>query len=75
MLKIIIDHKLCIGCGLCVDSCPVPVFEFDEDQELPVVVDLQGCLICRTCEGLCCAGALKVEYPDYELTFNLIGEF
>ena len=30
-MKVKVDADLCIGCGLCTETCP-DVFEMDEDQ-------------------------------------------
>jgi ferredoxin len=30
-MKVTIDKDLCVGCGLCVSSCP-DVFEMEEDK-------------------------------------------
>lgn len=34
-MKITLDHEGCIGCGLCVGSCP-SVFEFAYDEKAVV---------------------------------------
>ncbi len=70
-VKIRIDPDRCSGCALCVDGCPVPSIAFDEEKGIPYVIDVEGCLICRTCENLCSTGALKVDFPDYELKTDM----
>ncbi len=72
-LKIRIDLDRCSGCALCVDGCPVPSLAFDEAKGIPYVIDEPGCLICRTCETLCSTGALRVEFPEYELKADMDG--
>lgn len=37
-MKARIDKEICIGCGLCVDTCPA-VFKMEEDKAI-VIVDL-----------------------------------
>ena len=34
-MKVVVDAELCVGCGLCVDSCP-EVFQMDDDKAVPV---------------------------------------
>lgn len=52
----------CTGCGLCVDFCPVNVFEMAEagGRPLPDAVRAADCWACDTCVGQCPTGALRV---------------
>lgn len=54
-IKIVIDHKKCIGAGClnCVDSCPREVLDWDKEQKKVVVVNFQECLLCFACEEAC----------------------
>lgn len=70
-VEIRINSEICSGCALCVDGCPVPTIAFNEEKEIPYVIDLEGCVICRTCENLCPMGAIKVDFPDYELKTDM----
>jgi len=38
VLLIVIDEELCIGCGLCEDSCP-KVFKVGEDGVAHVIIE------------------------------------
>jgi NAD-dependent dihydropyrimidine dehydrogenase PreA subunit len=58
MVEIKIDIEKCTGCGTCVDTCPVEVFEIREEKS--VVVNLDECLVCMACEVQCPEGAIKV---------------
>lgn len=62
MLKIMVHEDKCVGCACCVDACPIPCYEFDEEKKKPVVTpeaeDL--CIVCRTCENICPTDAIEV---------------
>lgn len=62
MLKIELDKERCTGCGLCVDFCPVEVFELvnENGHKYPSAVRAQECWACDTCVGQCPTGALRV---------------
>ncbi|MEM0313793.1 MAG: 4Fe-4S dicluster domain-containing protein [Candidatus Bathyarchaeia archaeon] len=58
MVKIVVDSAKCTGCGTCVDTCPVGVYELKDNKSVPVKVD--ECLVCRACEAQCPEGAIQV---------------
>ena len=59
MVKIIVDRDKCIGCGNCVDVCPVGVYELDEEQK-SVPVNADECIACLACETECPSEAIQV---------------
>lgn len=54
-IKIVIDHKKCLGrkCLNCVDSCPVEVLDWDKEQKKVAVVNMDECIVCLACEEAC----------------------
>jgi len=46
----------CIGCGACVDECPVNAIS-EEDGKY--VINADECLDCGACAGVCPVGAPK----------------
>ena len=54
--KINLDE--CLGCGACVDECPVGAIS---EQDGKYVIDADQCLDCGACEGACPVGAPKAE--------------
>lgn len=53
----------CLGCGLCVTSCGRSVYAFDYDQNRPVVISPDKCMVgCTTCATICLQDA--IEFPS-----------
>ena len=48
-----IDVRLCNGCGICVEHCPMDVFRMDKETSkafIKYVRDCQSCFLCvREC--------------------------
>lgn len=55
----VVDEDRCVGCGECVDVCPVDVFEMKDDKSVPVNPD--ECLGCESCIEVCEPGAIVIE--------------
>lgn len=54
-----VDADKCVGCGECVDVCPVEVYELNDGKSVPVHDD--ECLGCESCVEVCEANAIVVE--------------
>ena len=48
-----------LGCGECVDVCPVEVYEIKDGKSEPV--NAEECLGCESCVEVCEASAITVE--------------
>ncbi len=59
MVDIQIDREACMGCGVCVNSCPAGVFEMEDDKAV-TNGNIKDCTLCKTCESSCPAGAITV---------------
>jgi NAD-dependent dihydropyrimidine dehydrogenase PreA subunit len=53
-----VDEEKCIGCGECVEICPVDVFEIQKEKAVPV--NAEECLGCESCVESCEQGAITV---------------
>jgi len=51
-----VDRDECVGCGVCVEECPVDAIELvDEIAE----IDMETCIRCGTCHDACPQDAVK----------------
>jgi formate hydrogenlyase subunit 6/NADH:ubiquinone oxidoreductase subunit I len=55
------DEEECIGCGACMDICPVDAVKMEED--LPQV-DMDWCIGCGVCTVKCPSDAITMEPRD-----------
>lgn len=60
-----IDVKLCTGCGICVNNCPMDIFRMDEETGKAFIKYIRDCQCCSLCEVDCPEGAISVM-PFYE---------
>jgi NAD-dependent dihydropyrimidine dehydrogenase PreA subunit len=56
-----IDEELCIGCGDCVNSCPMDVIRMDEESEKAVIRYGEDCMNCEQCVLDCPVDAIAVN--------------
>jgi len=57
-----VDESLCVGCGACLDECPVGAIRLKvtEDGEVRSNIMTTHCCGCRTCTIYCVRSAIKV---------------
>ena len=53
-----VDREKCVGCGECVDICPVDVYELQDDKS--VVANGEECLGCESCLEVCEENAITI---------------
>lgn len=58
MVEIKVDNDKCTGCGTCVDTCPMEVFEIKDEKSVPVKPE--ECIVCRACEVECPEEAIQI---------------
>ncbi|VBB42670.1 Ferredoxin-3 [uncultured Desulfatiglans sp.] len=54
-----VDAEKCVGCGECVEVCPVDVYEIIDEKSVPVNED--ECLGCESCVEVCEHEAITVS--------------
>ena len=54
-----VDLEKCVGCGECVEVCPVDVYETQNEKS--VVVNADECLACESCIEVCEEDAITIE--------------
>ena len=55
-----IDEEICIGCGDCVNSCPMDVIRMDEESDKAVIRYGEDCMNCEQCVLDCPVDAITV---------------
>lgn len=67
MGKIVIDTRVCKGCGYCISFCPQKVLQFGEQRNscgygnrCPEMIEGAKCVACKTCAIVCPDSAITV---------------
>lgn len=60
-----IDQEKCIGCGICVEKCPLDAVRLNEKRKAYIAYP-DDCMTCFLCERMCPKGAIFV-HPFKEL--------
>lgn len=62
MVTIKVNLEKCTGCGTCVATCPVGVYELKKTggSEKSEPVNQDQCIVCRACEVQCPESAITV---------------
>jgi len=63
---IIVFHRLCKGCGLCLEKCSQKAISFSKTDlgvyGTPTIeIDLKKCNLCGICEIICPDSAIKIQ--------------
>lgn len=57
-VPMVVDHQLCVNCGLCLPDCPKEAIAHSEDGRGKPVIS-QGCVACQVCAKTCPQDAIK----------------
>ncbi|MCL5734942.1 MAG: 2Fe-2S iron-sulfur cluster-binding protein [Actinobacteria bacterium] len=75
LTKLHVDEDACTGCGLCVQACPMDIYEISVSDGVAAVkdgtktgflgrADAVDCIGCSRCEKICPVGAIEVVRLD-----------
>lgn len=53
----VINKNNCVGCGHCINNCPVEAISFDEN--MIAHIDQEKCIHCGTCINICPMSAIE----------------
>jgi ferredoxin len=67
-----VDQDLCVGCGICVDECPVDAITQDESRR--AFIEDSRCIRCGKCHDVCPQEAVRhdSERIPQEVEVNII---
>jgi ferredoxin len=51
-----VNNDECIGCGICVEECPVGTISMNGDK---AEIDMDNCIRCGVCHKVCPQGAVE----------------
>lgn len=74
MPSVAIAEAGCRGCSLCVDLCPVQVFDSSPDGALAVVAREEDCISCLACFYACPSRCIDVKDVVHEKPYHRIDE-
>lgn len=57
-----VNKHLCIGCGTCINNCPVNAIVFDANRKAEINDDI--CIGCSKCIGVCPKGAIEIPWAS-----------
>ncbi len=57
--EIVVDSEKCVGCGECVDVCPVTVYEMKDGKSEPT--NVEECLGCESCVEVCEQDCIEIK--------------
>ena len=65
-----IDTDKCVGCGICIEICPLDVFYISEDKKKSVIAYPECCQSCGQCYLYCPTGSLGISNDVYGYAFT-----
>jgi NAD-dependent dihydropyrimidine dehydrogenase PreA subunit len=63
-----VSAVVCVGCGVCIDSCPTDVIDYDGETQKAVVAHLGDCQSCFLCVFDCPVDAITIRQQRFPLS-------
>ena len=54
-----VNKNKCIGCGTCLNICPVNAIKLDENGKAQI--DKEICIQCGSCQNVCPVEAIEIK--------------
>jgi ferredoxin len=51
-----VDEDMCVGCGVCVNECPVNAISMENGK---AKINMSKCIRCKKCHDICPQKAIK----------------
>jgi len=51
-----VNEDMCVGCGICVDDCPVRAISMEDEKAR---INMEECIHCGTCHSVCPQEAVR----------------
>lgn len=61
MVSIKVDESKCVGCGACVNVCPVQMYELKNGKSKVKQEKIKDCMECHACEISCPQRAITID--------------
>lgn len=55
-----INEEKCVGCGSCVETCPMDIFRQERKGDTPSFPYAEDCMACSLCVNYCPKDAIEV---------------
>lgn len=62
-MPVSIDYEHCTGCKICYNMCPMDIFEWDDERNVPIWAHPDECYHCGVCEIDCLELCIDVQLP------------
>ena len=59
--EIHIEREICIGCKVCIDVCPMNLYDFNEIDKKVDLITPEKCINCNACVKRCLAYCLEIK--------------
>jgi len=76
--NVAVDWDICTGCGICLEICPVQMYEWREtpghptSDRKPFPAKAAKCMSCYRCEKQCPAKAIRVTFGGPQSVLDLV---